>query len=150
MVLWIYLGAYICFVRKFSRFWIYQGYTRFLIYVSMLLINAWICLGICQKQKLNLLYNLRSIYRYLGVFKILSNIQNGLGAFTKNSYCLELFPKDNTICFLQYVIYRNVITVGLLNIPRSWICHRFWICLGSEYARVHNIMKKVKCGSKLH
>ena len=74
MVLWIYLGVYICFVRNLPGFWICQGYTRFLIHVSMLLINAWICLGICQKQNLNLLYNLRNIYRYLGVFKILSNI----------------------------------------------------------------------------
>ena len=117
MVLWIYLGAYICFVRNFSGFWIYQGYTRFLIYVSMLLINAWICLGICQKQNLNLLYNLRNIYRYLGVFKILSNILNGLGAFTKNSYSLELFPKDNTICLRG------------IQLPSD-----FWIFQGSEYA----------------
>ena len=74
VVLWIYLGAYICFVRSFSGFWICQEYTRILIYVSMLLINAWRCLGVCQEQNLNLLYNLRNIYRYLRVFKILPNI----------------------------------------------------------------------------
>ena len=45
---------------------------------------------------------------------------------------------------------RNANTVGLSNILGFWICHGFWICLGSEYARVHNIMKNVKCWSKLH
>ena len=80
----------------------------------MLLINTWICVGIFQKQNLNLLYNLRNNYRQLGVFKILPNIQNGLGVVTKNSYKLQ----PGTISERQNIIFeRNVNTVGLLNIP---------------------------------
>ena len=78
MVLWIYLGGWICFVIGICQGSEYAGDTQGSECVSMLLNIILICLNmpgtIMLKQNLKYLYMLSSIYRDEGVFRILPNI----------------------------------------------------------------------------
>ena len=79
MVLWIYLGVWVCFVIRICHGSEFAKNAQDSEYAwvssSIMLEYAWICL----EMKLEQLHMLSSIYRYIGAFRIKHlNIQNGL------------------------------------------------------------------------
>ena len=54
------------------RFWIWQGYTKFWIYVSMLLKKAWICQNM-PETKLKIAYKLSSVYKLRYIHRCIEN-----------------------------------------------------------------------------
>ena len=125
----VYLRVWICFVIRICQGFEWAKDRDGSEYV-------WVCTWIMReyawtylKQNLKSLYKLRIIYRDIGG---IPNPAKNLKwfkkeRFVKSNYSLELLTR--------YKIFeRDVSTVKLLNIPS------IWICLGSEFARIRNMM----------
>ena len=137
IALWIYRRVWICFVIRICQGFEYakdtDGSEYAWVCTWIMLKYAWICL----KQNLKSLYKLRSIYRDSGIQNPAKNLKwSKKERLAKTNYSLELLR--------HYKIFdRDVSAVEFLNISRIWgfwISHGLWICLSSEFARVHNIM----------